>query len=75
MRQLLNTLFITSEDVYTSLDGENVIVRSDDEIKGRFPLHILEAIFIFSYKGASPALMGKCADMGIDLVFCTPYFG
>ena len=25
MRQLLNTLFVTSEDIYLSLDGENVV--------------------------------------------------
>ena len=27
MRQLLNTLFVTSEDIYLSLDGENVVDR------------------------------------------------
>ena len=25
MKQLLNTLFVTSEDAYLSLDGENVV--------------------------------------------------
>lgn len=27
MRHLLNTLFVTSEDVYLSLDGENVVAQ------------------------------------------------
>ena len=72
MRKLLNTLFINTEDAYASLDGENVLIRQKDEVLGRFPLHILEGIFLFSYSGASPALMGKCADKGIDLVFLTP---
>ena len=27
MKQLLNTLFVTSEDVYLSLEGENVLDR------------------------------------------------
>ena len=27
MRQLLNTLFVTSEDIYLSLDGENVVAN------------------------------------------------
>ncbi len=27
MRHLLNTLFVTSEDVYLSLDGENVVAN------------------------------------------------
>ena len=61
MRKLLNTLFVTKEDAYASLDGENVVVRQGDEVIGRFPLHILEGIYLFTYAGASPALMGKCA--------------
>ena len=64
MRKLLNTLYITSENAYASLDGENVVVRVDQEEKGRFPLHILESIYLFSYAGASPALIGKCAERG-----------
>lgn len=72
MKHLLNTLFINSEDAYAALDGENVVIKQEDKIAGRFPLHILEGIYIFSYSGASPALMGKCAKMGIDLVFMTP---
>jgi CRISPR-associated protein Cas1 len=72
VKKLLNTLFITLEDAYAALDGENVVVRQGDAIVGRFPLHILESIFLFSYAGASPALMGKCAERGINLVFLTP---
>ena len=29
MRQLLNTLFVTSEDIYLSLDGENVVASRE----------------------------------------------
>ena len=72
MRKLLNTLYVTTENAYATLDGENVVIKVGDEIRGRFPLHILEGIYMFSYAGASPALIGKCADQGIDLVFCTP---
>lgn len=72
MRKLLNTLFVTKEDAYAALDGENVVIRQSEEVLGRFPLHILEGIFLFSYAGASPALMGKCAEAGIDLVFLSP---
>ena len=71
MRKLLNTLFISSEDIYLTLDGENVVANRDKTQVGRFPLHTLKGIVTFSYAGASPALMGKCADMDIDLVFCT----
>lgn len=72
MKKLLNTLFILSEDVYLALEGENIVVLREEEQAGRFPLHTLEEILCFSYKGASPALMGKCANMGIGLAFFSP---
>ena len=72
MKQLLNTLFVTSEDVYLSLEGENVLANRDKEVVARYPLHTLQSIVSFSYSGASPALMGKCAEKGIGLAFCTP---
>lgn len=72
MKRLLNTLFITSEDIYLSLDGENVVANRAKEIVARYPLHTLQSIISFSYSGASPALMGACAQKNIGLVFCTP---
>ena len=72
MKQLLNTLFVTSEDVYLSLEGENVLANRDREVIARYPLHTLQTIVSFSYSGASPTLMGACAERGIGLAFCTP---
>ena len=72
MKQLLNTLFVTSEDIYLSLDGENVVANRDKQVLARYPLHTLQNIVSFSYSGASPALMGACAEKGIALAFCTP---
>lgn len=72
MRKLLNTLFVTSEDAYLALENDNVLVLSGEERKGQFPLVMLEGIVSFSYKGASPALMGACARRGVSLCFMTP---
>ena len=72
MRRLLNTLFVLSENAYLSLDGENVVVSQDRQETARFALHTLEGILCFSYAGASPALMGGCAERGISLAFFTP---
>ena len=58
MKKLLNTLYITSPDSYLSLDGENVVILDNDQEIGRIPLHNLEAIVSFGYRGASPSLMG-----------------
>lgn len=72
MKQLLNTLFVTSEDIYLSLEGENVLANREKTVIARYPLHTLQSIVSFSYSGASPALMGACAERNIGLAFCTP---
>ena len=61
MKPLLNTLFVTSEDLYLTLDGENVVANRGKEMVARYPLHTLQNIVSFSYAGASPVLMGACA--------------
>ena len=69
MKKLLNTLYITLDDAYLSLEGENIVVISGDEIKGRVPLHNLEGIVSCGFRGASPAFMNKCARDNISLSF------
>lgn len=69
VKRLLNTLYITSTNRYLSLDGENVVVLEEREEIGRVPLHNLQSIVTFGYTGASPALMGACAQRNIDLTF------
>ncbi|MBP3453913.1 MAG: type I-C CRISPR-associated endonuclease Cas1 [Clostridia bacterium] len=72
MRKLLNTLYITSEDLFLSYSNGNVVVNRGDEVTARFPLLNLEGIITFSYAGATPALMGECAKRNIQLTFMTP---
>lgn len=69
MKKLQNTLYVTSPEGYLALDGETVLVRREDEVIGRVPLHNLENIVSFGYRGASPALMFACAEKGIGLCF------
>jgi len=72
MKHLLNTLFVTSDDIYLTLDGENVVANKGKEVAARYPMHMLSQIVTFSYAGASPALMGACAERSIGFTFCTP---
>ncbi|MCH3954624.1 MAG: type I-C CRISPR-associated endonuclease Cas1c [Eubacterium sp.] len=72
MQKLLNTLYITSEDAFLALDGGNISVSIGGQ-KKMIPLHTLESIVSFSYKGATPALMGECVKDGIQLSFFTPF--
>lgn len=72
MRRMLNTLYVTSEDLFLSYSNENVVVQRGGEVATRLPLLNLEGIVTFSYAGATPALMGECAKRGIQLSFMLP---
>lgn len=72
MRKLLNTLFVTSEDLYLSLENGNIQAWNGGEKAGQIPLINLENIFYFGYKGASPALLGECVKRHIGFCFLTP---
>ncbi len=72
MRKLLNSLYIIDETIWLTLDGENIVCKDNDGEKFRLPFVNIEEIFCFSYLGCSPALMGKCADLGIALNFISP---
>ena len=73
MRKLLNTLFVTSEDLYLSLENGNIEAWQGKEKVAQIPLINLENIFYFGYKGASPALLGECVKRRIGFCFLTPH--
>lgn len=65
-------MYILDETAYLTLDGENVVCKTEDNEKFRMPLANVEDIYCFSYIGCSPALMGKCMDNGIGISFFSP---
>ena len=78
MKKLLNTLYVTSEDSYLSLDGENIVVLDKEREIGRLPLHNLEGIVSFGYRGISTSFRfsvrnGSCAFLCISspVTVCT----
>ena len=72
MRKLLNTLYITTPNSYLSLKDETIVVLLEEDEKFRIPFLNVENIVCFGYMGASPALMGKCAENNIGLSFLKP---
>jgi CRISPR-associated protein Cas1 len=72
MKKLGNVLYVITPEAYLSLDGENVVVKKDNETSMRLPLHNLENIVCFNYLGVSPALMGACTERNIGLSFLKP---
>ncbi len=72
MRKLLNTIYITNEQMYLTLDGENLVCKIEKEEKLRIPFENVENIVCFNYVGCSPALMGKCVEKLIPINFISP---
>jgi CRISPR-associated protein Cas1 len=60
-------------DAYLACDGENVLVKVDNEVKFRVPIHNLEGIVCFGFAGASPKLMYLCCERGVALSFLAEY--
>ena len=69
MRQHLNTLYVTTENAWLHKDGENVVVKGEGSERGRVPIHLLGAIVCFGSTGATPALLGHCAQQGVCVSF------
>lgn len=72
MRKLLNTIYITNEQMYLTLDGENLVCKLDGKEQLRIPFDNIENIVCFNYVGCSPALMGKCVSNTIPINFVSP---
>ena len=71
MKQLLNTLYVTTQGSYLSRDGEAVAVRVEEVTRLRVPIHTLKSIVCFGKVGCSPFLMGLCGERGVSLAFLT----
>ena len=73
MKQLLNTLYVTTQGAYLARDGEAVDVRVEHETKLRVPIHTLGGIVCFGNVTCSPFLMGLCGENGVGLAFLTEH--
>ena len=73
MKKHLNTLYVTTQGSYLHKDGETVVVKQEDEIKLRLPMHTLKGIVCFGQVSCSPHLMGFCAENDVSLSFLTNY--
>ncbi|RJP19136.1 MAG: type I-C CRISPR-associated endonuclease Cas1 [Candidatus Abyssobacteria bacterium SURF_5] len=69
MKQLLNTLFVTTQGSYLSREGETVLVRVDHETKLRVPIHTLSGIVCFGQVSCSPPLMQLCGERNVAISF------
>ena len=73
MKKHLNTLFITTQGAYISKEGETVVVKVQNEIRLRMPVHTIGGIVCFGNVLCSPFLLGFCAENGVAVSFLTEH--
>lgn len=71
MKQLLNTLFVTTQGAYLAKEGDTILVRVDQDVVLRVPIHTLSGVVCFGRVSSSPPVMGLCAERGVGLAFFT----
>ena len=71
MKQLLNTLFVTTQGSYLSKEGDTVLVSQEREVKLRVPIHNLGSIVCFGNVLCSPFLLGLCGERNVTISFLT----
>jgi len=71
MKQLLNTLFVTTQGSYLSKEGDTVLVHQEQEVKLRVPIHNLGSIVCFGNVLCSPFLLGLCGERNVTISFLT----
>ena len=54
MKRLANTLYVTTEGTYLAKEGETVVVRLEDKVRLRVPIHNLDGIVCFGACGGQP---------------------
>jgi len=69
MKKLLNTLFVTTQGAYLCHEGESVLVRIEEEMKLRVPIHTIGGIVCFGRVSCSQPLMGLCGERNVTISY------
>lgn len=67
--QILNTLYVMTQNSWVHLENDTIRIDVEKEKRLQVPLHHIGSLIIFGNGMVSPALMGRCAEEGISLVF------
>lgn len=69
---LRKTLYLKRPYAFTGIDGDSVVVRKDDELLARLPLHRVGEIVFLGDGAVSTRLLQRCASLRIPVSFCSP---
>lgn len=73
MKRHLNTLFVSTEGAYLAKDGQALVVRVDNKVALRAPIHNLDGVVCFGYIGCSPWAMALCAENDVSISMMTEH--
>ena len=66
-----NTLYVTTQGAYISKEGENLLIRLDDQTRRQFPVHTLGGLVCFGNVSLSPFALGLCGQNGVTVSMLT----
>lgn len=69
MKRHLNTLYVTTQGAYLSKEGDCIIVKVENKVRLRVPIHTIGGIVCFGQISCSPFLMGFCAEKDVAISF------
>lgn len=73
MKKLLNTLFVTTQNVYLHKERQSVVASLKKKELMRMPIHTLDGIVCFGAVSMSPFLMHHCAENNVAVCFLSEY--
>jgi len=73
MRPLRNVIYVQTQNAWVHKDNDNLVMRVDDEIKARIPIHKLQGLVCFGQVSISPYLMAHCAENGITITYLNQF--
>lgn len=73
MKQYQNTLYVTTQGAYLAKEGEAAVVKVEQEVRLRVPLHTLGSIVCFGNVSCSPWLMQACAERDVAISYLSEH--
>lgn len=73
MKQMLNTLYVTTRGSYLRKEGETIVVEAEQKVRARLPIHNIGGLVCFGNVLCSPFLLGHCGENGVAVSFLSEY--
>jgi len=69
LKQLLNTLYVTTDGSYIRKDGTNLVISTKEKDLGRIPVFNIQSLVCFGNIGVSPYAMRLCSENSVSVSF------